>query len=178
MRASIMPGHNAHNHLLSKGTRKSTMNLLSHRHHRHHDGDQTWGWTWIFQKQIKSMYKNLLIRNCIEYFQNSLRWWCVRGERPARKLKVVCCEESNCDSPPSSKQVFPQPRKYFPTDSQREHWPPQENQNYAKLNLDWDQNLQYISMYKHQHPISSYLSCLKIQNIDNKTLPYNAIIWK
>ena len=79
MRASIMPGHNAHNHLLSKGTRKSTMNLLSHRHHRHHDGDQTWGWTWIFQKQIKSMYKNLLIRNCIEYFQNSLRWWCVGG---------------------------------------------------------------------------------------------------
>ena len=30
MRASIMPGHNAHNHLLSKGTRKSTMNLLSY----------------------------------------------------------------------------------------------------------------------------------------------------
>ena len=30
MRASIMPGHNAHNHLLAKGTRKSTMNLLSY----------------------------------------------------------------------------------------------------------------------------------------------------
>ena len=30
MRASIMPGHNAHNHLLSKGTRKSTMNLVSY----------------------------------------------------------------------------------------------------------------------------------------------------
>ena len=86
-------------------------------------------------KKIKSMYKNVLIQNCTEYCRNSLRWWCVRGERPARKLKVVCCEESNCDSPPSSKQVFPQPRKYFPTDSQREHWPPQENQNYEKFNI-------------------------------------------
>ena len=97
--------HNAHNHLLFKGTTMSTMNLL-------------WG---VF------FFKRLIWFHLVEdYCFNSYDSLHCRGQKPgqAKAESGVC--QSNCDSPQPSNRLpppleilFPQPRKYFTTDSQR-----------------------------------------------------------
>ena len=123
--------HNAHNHLLFKGTTMSTMNLL-------------WGVFFLFviirvllsvlisiehqRVQICKKKKNRLIWfNLVErYCFNSYDSLHHRGQTPgqAKAESGVC--QSNCDSPQPSNRLpppleilFPQPRKYFTTDSQR-----------------------------------------------------------
>ena len=166
MRASIMPGHNAHNHLLSKGTRKSTMNLLSHRHHQHHDGDQTWGWTWIFQKRLNQcikMYWSRIALNIVEIVSDDdvlgvkgqgESWkWCV-----ARRA-IVILHRHQSKSSPNLGNTFQLTHR----ESIDHHKKTRTMQNWI-----WTETKIYNifpCIHKHQHPIS-------------KTLPYNAIKWK